>query len=163
MTDAQLQAALRAALRRSTASTFLLGVGIFLLGLLALACGLFRWDPEMNSYGPGMWAGYAGVVCLFCATGMGMVVAAVLILPRKAEDFIDRVIRRPHTIKRLWLHLVKHKYNPNNKTGQLGVDTSLCAETTDNRHFQFVVHGPNAEALMMAIAARNTDVLLGPP
>ena len=163
MTDDQLQAALRTTLRRSTASTFLLGVGIFLLGMLELACGLFRWNPEMNSYGPGMWAGYASVVCLFCATGLGRVVAAVLILPRKAEDFIDRVIRRPHTIRRLWLYLAKYKYNRHNQTGQLGVGTSRCAQTTDGKQFQFVVHGNNAEALLEAVANRNRDVLLGPP
>jgi hypothetical protein len=136
---------------------------MYLCGLLAIACGLFRWDPDMASYGPGMWVGYAGVVCLFLATGLGVTVAAVLIVPRKAEDFVERVRRRPHTIFRLWLLLVKHKYNPANKTGQLGVGTSLFAQTTDNKHFQFVIHGQSAEALLAAIAERNKDVVLGPP
>lgn len=163
MTDAELEATLRKAIGRSTASTLVIGIGVFLLGLFALACGLFRWDPEMNSYGPGMWAGYAGVVCLMLATGVGVVVSAVLILPRKAEDFIERVMKRPYTITRLWLLLVKHKYNPADKSGQLGVGTSLCAQTSDNKHFQFVIHGKNAEALLSAIAARNKDVRIGPP
>lgn len=163
MTDAELEATLRKAIQRSTASTLVIGVGVSLMGMLALACGLFRWDPEMNSYGAGMWAGYAGVVCVMLATGVGVVASAVLILPRKAEDFIERVTKRPYTITRLWLLLVKHKHNPANKTGQLGVGTSLCAQTSDNKHFQFVIHGPNAQQLLQAIADRNKDVILGPP
>lgn len=57
MTDAELEATLRKAIGRSTASTLVIGIGVFLLGLFALAGGLFRWDSDMNSYGPGMWAG----------------------------------------------------------------------------------------------------------
>ena len=163
MNDQQLEAELRRATRGSIAGISLVGVGTFVMGLFAGLCGFFRWDPEMAEYGTGTWVAYIAMVVFFLVVGFGMGVAAVFVVPRKGRDFVDRVMRRPESFSRLWLLLVKHKYNPASAPGQVGVGTSLCADTVDGVHFQFMVKGANADGLLQAIAARAPNAKLGPP
>ncbi len=163
MTDQELETHLRRATRGSVGGIVLVGGGTGAMGLFAGLCGLFRGDPGMRHYSPGMWLAYGLVVTFFCGVGALMVVSGLFIVPRKGEDFIDRVLRRPESFTRLWLLLAKSKYNPADAPGQLGVSTSLCADTDDGKHFQFMVKGGEARALLAELSARAPQATLGPP
>ncbi|MDP2310625.1 MAG: hypothetical protein Q8P18_31690 [Pseudomonadota bacterium] len=163
MTDAELEASLRRVTRGSAAAGLVVGAGTLAMGVLAAMCGLFGWDVEMATYSTTMWVAYGGMVCFFTAVGLLMAASSLILVPRRGNDFVNRVMRRPETLARVWLLLVKSNLNPNNAPGQLGVGTSLCAITTDNKHFQFVVPGRDAEALIAEIVARAPHVRVGPP
>ncbi len=163
MTDLELESALRRVTRRSIAGILVVGAGTFAMGLFAALCGALRLDPDMRHYSALMWAAYGGMVCFFCAVGLLMAVSAVFVVPRRGRQFVERVMKRPETISRLWLILAKHKYNPADQPGQLGTSTSLAAQTVDDKHFQFMVPGDEAEALLQAIAARAPGAKIGPP
>ena len=163
MTNSELESTLRQMTRGSVTGILLVGAGTFAMGFLAMLCGLFRVDPDMRHYSHGMWIAYVLMVLFFSGIGGLMVVSGVFIVPRKGNDFVDRVLHRPETITRIWLLLVKSQYTPGNQPGQLGVGTSLCAQTSDGKHFQFTVKGAIAQELLNEIAQRAPNALIGPP
>jgi hypothetical protein len=162
MDDATLEAALQRMTRRTGSGGLFVGFGTLAMGAVAGLCGVFRVDPDMRAFRPPMWAAYGGMVCFFIAVGLLMIVSSVVLVPKKGRDFVDRVMRRPETLSRLYLQVVRSRYNPNREPGQLGVGTSIVAETTDGKHFLFTVPGAEAEALLQAIAARAPGALIGP-
>ena len=139
-----------------------LGFGTLGMGAVAGLCGIFRVDPDMRTFRPPMWAAYGGMVCFFVVVGLLIIVSSAVLVSRKGRDFVDRVMRRPETLSRLYLLVVRSRYNPNREPGQLGVGTSIVAETTDGKHFLFTVPGKEAEALLQAIASRAPGALIGP-
>lgn len=163
MTDRELEAELRKATRGSVAGIVLVGGGTGAMGVFAGLCGLFRGDPDMRHYSPPMWLAYAVMVAFFCGVGAVMVFSGLFIVPRKGDDFVDRVLRRPGCFTRLWLLLAKSKYNPADSPGQIGVSTSLCADTDDGKHFQFMVKGAIADALLAELSRRAPQATVGPP
>ncbi len=102
MDDATLEATLHRVTKRTGFGGAVVGVGTFGMGVIAALCGLFRVDPGMRRFGAGMWAGYGGMVCFFVVVGAAMVVSSVLIVPRKGAELVDRVMRRPETLARIW-------------------------------------------------------------
>lgn len=163
MTDSVLRDALSAASGRGARNAGVLGGGTFLMGALAGLCGLLRVEPAMRHWRPGMWAAYGGMTCFFLGVGALVVVSALFVMPRRGREVVDRVFQRPDTIARVWLRLVKSRYNQADRPGQLGVGTSLCFDTTDGRHYQIVVPGAQAEALLDAVVVRVPGVKVGPP
>lgn len=163
MTDAELEAALRRATKGSVTGALVVGGGTFAMGVLAALCGVFRWDPGMRHYRPGMWVAYGAMVLFFGGAGSLVVLSGLFWMPRRGREFVDRVMRRPETLTRVWLLLVKSKYNPADSPGQIGVGTSLCAQSSDGKHYQFVVKGADARALLAAVAARAPKAVVGPP
>lgn len=162
MTDRELEAALRKATRGSTVGVGVVGAGTLTMGTGAFGCGVLRLDPEMAGYSTGMWVAYGLMVLLFVGGGFAMVAAAVFILPNQGWEFVDRVLRRPETITRLYLVVTKTRGMHNPRPGQLGTSTSLAAESNDGHRYQFVVKGADAEVLLAAIAARAPQANHGP-
>jgi hypothetical protein len=161
--DDQLEAALRRTTHTSAAGGVVVRLVCMAMGGAAALCGLLRVDPGMRHYSMGMWAVYAIAVALALGFGLLITSSALVLVPRRGNDFVDRVMHRPETLTRVWLLLVKHKYNPNSAPGQLGVGTSICAQTSDNKHFQFMVRGADANELLVAIAQRAPGIAVGPP
>lgn len=163
MTDQALRDTLTAASRGTSRNAALVGFGTLGMGGLSGLCGLLRLDPDMRHWKMMMWAAYAGMTLFFLGVGVLMIGSALFILPRKGNDLVDRVFNRPDTVARVWLLLIKSKYNPNDQAGQLGVATSLCLDTTDGVHHQITVRGAEAETILAAIVARAPNAKVGPP
>lgn len=163
MTNTELESTLRQMTRGSVTGILLIGAGTFGMGFLAMLCGLFRVDPDMRHYSHTMWIAYILMVLFFSGVGGLMVISGFFIVPRRGNDFVDRVLHRPETLTRIWLLLIKSQYTPNAQPGQLGVNTSLCAQTNDGKQFQFTVKGAIAQNLLNEIAQRAPHAQIGPP